>query len=129
MTARWLPSIEWPKLVGTELESVYLHLPASARVWVVEHDEKIVACGSFFDLRHHEGLWVAPGVRHSRDCWRLVGEMIGTGLPFVTASVSPSVSRFIEHCGGAELPGRWYRIGGPVPLPGVPQEEETCRPQ
>ena len=111
MTARWLPPTEWPRLAGTELETIYPHLPATARVWVVEHEGAIVACGSFFEVRHHEGLWLDPSVRRSQECWRLVGQMIGSELPFVTASVSPKVSRLIEHCGGAELPGRWYRVG------------------
>ena len=125
MTARWLPALEWPLLEGTELETIWPHLPVEARVWVVEHDGKIVACGSLFDVRHHEGLWIDPGVRHSRDCWRLVGEMIGMGVPFITASVSPAVSRFIEHCGGELVPGRWYRCGAIPRLEKMHDSEEV----
>jgi hypothetical protein len=109
--ARWLPADEWPRLTGTEMETIWPHLPAGAQVWVVEHGDKIVACGSVFDLRHHEGLWVDPGVRHSREVWRLAAEKLTAVMPFVTPAVTPAVARFIEHCGGEPLPmAQWYRV-------------------
>jgi hypothetical protein len=109
MMARWLPVTEWPRLVGTELETVYPHLPPTARVWAVERGDAIVACGAFFDVRHHEGLWVRAEDRRSRDVWALVAEMLCSSLPFVTGSVSPAVARLIARMGGEPLPGQFFQ--------------------
>lgn len=125
MITRWLPSQDWARLNGTELGSVWPHLPADARVWVVERDGAILACGAFFPLRHHEGLWVSPSVRHSREVWRAVSEMLTAGLPFVTASVSPGVTRLIERLGGTPLPGQFYSC---VSL-ASPFKESVCLPR
>src|SRR5690242_12086424 len=109
MTLTWLPRGQWHALDGTELGEVYQHLPRSSKVWVVEDEKKnIIACGAFFPMLHHEGLWIGEGHRHSKEVWKLVGEVLGTFAaqqPFITASVSEGVTRLLERVGAEKLPG------------------------
>lgn len=110
MKIQYLPPSQWHALEGTELETVHPHLPHSARVWVIEDDQKnIVACGAFFPIRHHEGLWVTEKHRGSREVWTLIGDVFAAHQPFLTASASPGVARLLERVGAEPLPGAFWR--------------------
>lgn len=125
MTTRILPVSEYRRLVGTELETVWPHLPAEAQVIVVEDGPQIVGCWAVFPLVHVEGLWVHPDHRGKVSVGRrLLAQMVATaremGAQAVnTAAVSPEVAAMIESCGGVELQGRHYalRIGAHAPCP------------
>jgi len=113
MMLAWLPPEQWHALDGTELGEVYQHLPATANVWVIEDDAKnIIACGAFFPMPHHEGLWIGEGHRHSKEVWKLIGQVLGTfsvTRPFITASASEVVARLLERAGAEKLPGQFWR--------------------
>jgi hypothetical protein len=112
MTTRLLTRDEYPRLVGTELETVWPHLPASARVIVVEDVcGAIVGCWCLFTSVHAEGVWIAPWHRRSRGAIarRLMAgmreqlETLGASA-FMTGAVSDPVRRIITKLGGAAVP-------------------------
>lgn len=61
MTRRLLPVSDWYRLAETpQLGPIWQHLPANARVVVVEDDGAIVATWALLPVVHVEGLWIAP---------------------------------------------------------------------
>lgn len=117
MTTRILPPSEWPRLAGTELETVYPHMdPDQSDVVVVEQDGRIVACWALLRVYHVEGLWVAPEYRkRGRAGWRLLEAMRGlcrrVGARAVcTAACTPEVARLITQLRGVPLPGDQYML-------------------
>jgi hypothetical protein len=117
MTTRLLPTDEWARLAGTELETVWPHLPDTARVIVVENEAgAIVGCWALFTSVHAEGVWIAPEHRKGSVVARrlLVGmkrqleDMDATA--FMTGAVSDDVRHIIQALGGTALPGEQYVI-------------------
>jgi hypothetical protein len=118
MTHRILPRAEYSRLVGTELEAVWPHLPPSACVIVVEDDGGAIAgCWCCFTSVHAEGVWIAPWHRRSRTviARQLMAAMaeqleaLGAAA-FMTGAVSDGVRAIIRKLGGAPLPGEQYVI-------------------
>lgn len=114
MTSRILPSEEWPRLAGTELESVWPVVdPKRVQILVVEDGDQIIACWGVFPTVHLEGVWVHPDHRkRSGVARRLLRSMrkllTGSVDPVITGSVSPEVDQLIAHLGGIALPGTQY---------------------
>lgn len=118
MIARLLPPDEWPKLAGTELETVWPHLDkAKAKIVVVEHEDgTILACWSLFPIWHVEGVFVHPGHRgRGRVAKRLVDYMGAVcqheGITHVvTGCISDQVRELLEHFNAVEIPGQQFTI-------------------
>lgn len=111
MIARELPVAEWPRLVGTEAETVWPSLnPENAAVLVVEDEGRIV--GTWIGLRvvHAECISIAPSHRGSFGvAKRLLKGMREIAARWgadqvVTGSVSPHVTDLIERLGGFPVP-------------------------
>lgn len=117
MTTRVLPPHEWPRLDGTELETVWPHLdPDQADVIVVEDDGRLVACWALLRVYHVEGVWVDPQYRkRSTVPLRLLEAMRAQckrlKIPrVVTSALSDDVRKLIVHLRGVVLPGDHYVI-------------------
>jgi hypothetical protein len=118
LRTRILPAEEWPRLQGTELESVWptLH-PEHASVLVVEDDEgAIVGTWAIIHVLCAEGLWIAPAHRGraavGRRLWAgmrtLLRGLHARGV--ITSSMSPSVDRLFAHVPSQKLPGTQYVV-------------------
>lgn len=115
LQTRILPAEEWPRLAGTELETVWPLLPHdTAQVLVVERNGEIVACWSLMPVYHVEGLWLAPGsgggvfralIRAMR---ALVREKGVTAV--LTNACTPAVERLIQTARGRQVPGTTHLI-------------------
>lgn len=112
---RILPSSEYRKLAGTELETLLPYLPNGVRVLAVETATgELVGCWALLPVYHAEGLWIAPAHRgRGRVALRLLEGMRtlcrALGVQTVaTASVSEQVDRLVGHLGAVELPGRHF---------------------
>ncbi len=117
MTRRLLPPDEWPKLAGTELETVWPVLDREkARVMVVEDGGQIVACWSMFPVFHVEGVWLHPDYRgHVGVVGKLLGFMRqlahAAGVKSVmTGCLSSNVADYLDRIGAVPLEGRQYVI-------------------
>jgi len=111
MIARILPPAEWPRLLGTEAETIWPRLdPENARVLVVEDEGEIVGTWTMLRVVHAECIWVAPkyrgvfgvakrllkGMREIATAWG--AEKV------ITGSVSPEVTDLIVRFGGVPMP-------------------------
>jgi hypothetical protein len=114
---RLLPVEEWPRLVGTELETVWPHLDPSTAVVLVVEDEsgQIVGCWSLFACLHAEGVWIAPDHRRRGVvAKRLLRGMQETaralGVTAVTtAAESSEIAALVtRHLRGQRLPGEMF---------------------
>ena len=93
---RILPPDEWPRLVGTEAETVWPYLPETAHVLVIERGQEIVGCWVLAPLFHVECLWIAPTCRKTtsvaRRLWsdmrRLIRSDEGTTITYATTYAS-----------------------------------------
>lgn len=117
MTHRVLPRTEYPKLAGTELETVWPVLPEDALVLVVEDGAEIVACWALLTVRHVEGLWIAPAHRGKGSVARrlLAGMRTLVGVrPVVTAAMTDEIRGLLDRIAAQKLPGDHYvmTLGG-----------------
>lgn len=124
MRTRILPPEEWPRLAGTEAESVWPHVkPDTARVLVVEDDGQIVATLMLLTVLHAECLWVKSSHRRSAGFALMRGmrsEAADLGASHVVgASRTPAVSKLIRHVGGKPIPAEFFV---------VPMEEACQQP-
>ena len=117
MRARILDQAEWPRLAGTEAETLWPHLPASASVVVVEDEGRIVGCHVLMLVLHAECLWVHPDYRkRTRVAWRLWQAVKDAaksrfGADGVqTAALSDEVRGLLAKVGGVPLPGDHYMV-------------------
>lgn len=117
MTARILAPHEWPKLAGTEADTVWQQLPASACVVAVEDDGRIVGCHVLVPVLHAECLWIHPDYRKrssvARRLWSAVQReaMARFGaVGFQTAAVDDQVRGLLQHVGAVPLPGDHYMV-------------------
>lgn len=115
-TTRLLPFEEWPKLAGTELETVWPVVnPRDARIVVVEDASGvIVGCWAALRYVHAEGVWIDPAHRgrgrvaaHLLKGLQAAMEDFGATAAWTT-SLTPAVSVLAEHLGGRQLPGTHY---------------------
>jgi hypothetical protein len=112
-----LPPAEWPRLKGTELESVWPHLHADrATVLVVECDGHIVATWMLVTIVHAEGLWIAPAFRKrtsvARRLWLAMRRAVRERgvLTIATSAVTDEVRELLDHAGAVKLPGDHYSM-------------------
>lgn len=117
MTSRILPQNEWPRLAGTEAESVWPYLdPSRSWVVVVEDDGEIVGCHVLAYVLHAECLWVHPDHRGkasvARRLWATVRKIAqAVGAPtLATAARNETVRELLEHIGAIHLDGEHYSI-------------------
>jgi len=116
LTTRLLPSEEWPKLEGTEAETVWPHLTPDAKVMVVEDDGAIVGCWLLLPTWHAECVWVHPDRRTkgsvARRLWHYMHTMArAMGLKaVVTSATDDHVRHLLVRHGAMELSGTHYVI-------------------
>lgn len=117
MTTRLLPIGDWPRLAGTELETVWPHLPATARIVVVEDEAgSIVACWALFSVVHVEGLWIAPQCRKRGAAARRLLAAMRTELAslgaraVMTAAISDDIKALIARFHGSAVPGDHFVV-------------------
>lgn len=117
MTSRILPPDEWPRLKGTEAETIWpLLSPETAQVLVVEQGEDIVGCWLLYPLLHAECVWVAPDhrgrgavARRLLAFMRRVAQDLGWRT-VMTAACSDDVRRLLTHLGAIQVPGTHHVI-------------------
>lgn len=134
ITHRVLPPEEWPRLAGTEAETVWPHLdPENARVLVVEENGEIVAAWVGMRVVHMECIWVKPSHRGLVSIARRLfmgmrSIATGWGAKRVwTASLAPEVTDLIERFGGEPVPGEHYVL--PLEIQRRKElKEEPCQP-
>jgi len=108
---RILPQEEWPRLNGTEAETLWPLLdPENARVLAVEEDGKIVGTWTLMRAVHAECIWIAPSHRGvfgvAKRLLRAMREVVtewGTDR-VITGSIDPHVTDLIVRLGGFPLP-------------------------
>ncbi len=117
MISRVLPKEEWPRLKGTEAETVWPHLnPARASVIVVEDDGLIVGCHVLMYVLHAECLWIAPEHRGkgsvARRLWMAVQRAVRScgATSLVTGACDDTVRGLLMHVGATRLPGEQYTV-------------------
>lgn len=133
MISRILPPEEWPRLSGTEAETVWPHFkPENTRILVVEDEGEIVGTWSMVRVVHAECLWVAPkyrgafgvakrllrGMRDIASAWGAV--------KVVTGSVSPEVTNMILRFGGFPMPGECFVLPISIERPARVREAEEA---
>ena len=128
MTTRILPPSEWPRLVGTELETVWPILDkATTNVMVVENEGEIVGCWAMFPVTHVEGIWIHPDYRGafgvSARLLRFMRQLATlAGVKTVmTGCVSSNVADYLERLQASLVPGRQYVIP-------IVERDATCQP-
>jgi len=117
MISRLLPSDEWWKLAGTEADTVWRDLPASACVVAVEDDGVIVGCHVLVPVLHAELLWIHPAYRKrssvARRLWAAVKQTAIDrfgAVGFQTAAIDDEVRGLLSHVGAVPLPGDHYMV-------------------
>lgn len=115
MTTRVLPPEEWPRLQGTELETVWPTLPQDeARIVVVEDAGQIIGCWAAFRAVHVEGVWIHPdhrgkvGVRLWRAMRRVIADVFDAGGAW-TGSQSAEIDALLAGR-ATEVAGRHFLI-------------------
>ncbi len=117
MTARILPPEEWPRLAGTEAETIWPQLTSAARVVVVEQDGQIIGCHLLQPVLHAECLWVHPDHRGrssvARRLWRAVQQAVRDEFGvtwFATDACSDDVRALLAHVGAVKLESDHYMV-------------------
>jgi hypothetical protein len=118
LQTRILPVDDWPRLDGTELETVYPFLDRlRAHVIVVEEGNAIVGCWAVFPLVHCEGVWIAPAhrgksavARHLLKAMRSTARAMGAQA-VNTAAVSDEVRAILAGLGATPIGGDHYVLG------------------
>ena len=126
LTVRTLPREEYPRLAGTEAETIWPQLSDAARVVVVEREGVIVGCHVLQPILRAECLWLAPDERGRGTAalrlWRAVQQTVredfGVGW-FETAAVSDDVRGLLAHVGAVKVEADHYMvpIGGATTCP------------
>lgn len=109
--ARLLPPDEWPRLAGTDLESVWPHLdPTTARIVVVERQGRIIGAVSVLRQVVLECLWVAPEWRarstvggHVLRLALQVAKHWGVRMAFTLPATDGLMAQAVR-CGGVRIP-------------------------
>lgn len=117
MTYRVLPQAEWPRLAGTEAETLWPHLdPMNARVLVVEEAGRIVGTWTVLRVVHVECVWIDPAYRGAfgvvkrllRGMRAIAGEWGARTV--LTSALTDQVRALITSLGGQQLPGEHFVI-------------------
>lgn len=114
MTSRLLPREEWPRLIGTNAETIWPALPADANVLAIEQDGAIVGCVILAQVYHAECLWIAPEHRGksavARRLWALLVDTAASlGVRTVAAAaVSDQMKTILAHVGAIRVPAETY---------------------
>lgn len=110
MITRVLPPDEWPRLVGTEAETIWPNLdPMKSRVIVVEDNGQIVGCHVLSWVLHAECLWTHPDHRGkagvARRLWPAVKvNALEMGASVIaTAANSDVVRELLAHVGAEQV--------------------------
>lgn len=117
MTSRILPPAEWPRLNGTEAETLWPTLDAAhAQILVVEDGEQILGCWTLMMIPHVECLWIDPNERArvtvARRLWlgmRSLASQMGARHVW-TAAVSDPVRGLLDHAQARKLVGDHYLL-------------------
>ena len=124
---RILPPAEWPRLAGTEAETIWPMLnPATAQVLVVEREQAILGCWILAPVLHAECLWIAPECRKTggvaRRLWAAMRRAVlaSDSRTVATTAVSDDVRALLAHIGATQLPGDHFVMHF--------QEPKTCQP-
>ena len=112
MIARVLPSSEWGRLDGTELEELSKQLTsATAKMLVVERGDEIVGCCALLFVLHGGGVWIAPAHRKRGVVARRLLDLVtktarSCGARCVVASDTPEemTDLLINHLGATATP-------------------------
>jgi hypothetical protein len=118
--SRILPPEEYPRLVGTEAETVWPLLPSTARVLVVEDEARIVGCWVLIPVWHAECLWIATEHRGKASVARRLLAMLRRVATaeivkgIWTAAQDAGVQQLLTKFGAKQVPGEHYimPIGG-----------------
>ena len=118
MTSRILPSAEWHRLVGTELESIIdAMIPEQTTVMVVEDSTgAIVGTWALIRFLHAEGFWIHPDHRGQGSVLRRLIAVTRTeahrqGEVVVwTGAATADVEALLTHVGAARLPIQHYLL-------------------
>ncbi len=117
MITRVLPKEEWPRLRGTEAETVWPFLDAErASVIVVEDEGLIVGCHILMYVLHAECLWIHPDHRGkssvARRLWGAVQRAaISCGVhALMTAACDDNVRGLLAHVGATQVPGEHFMV-------------------
>ena len=117
MTTRVLPPEEWPKLAGTEAETVWPHIPPdAAEIIVVEDDGQIVGCHILVTVLHAECLWIHPEKRGrssvARRLWARVCEAARAkgAHHLMTGCADARVRGLLDHVGATKMPCDQYLV-------------------
>jgi len=117
MTTRLLPPEEWPRLVGTEAETIWPMLDsARTQVLVVEDAGAIIGCWVLMNVMHAECLWIAASHRGkssvARRLWtgmQRLAEIWGVST-IATAAVTDDVRSLLQHVKATRIPGDHYSM-------------------
>jgi len=121
MTTRVLPPSEYPRLAGTEAETIWPLLTAVGCVVVVEDGDQIVGCHVLQPVLHAECLWIHPDHRKrssaARRLWQAVQATIRERFKassFATMACSDDIRALLAHVDAVRVPGEAYvvRVGG-----------------
>jgi len=106
-TSRILPPEEWPRLVGTDVESFMDGLgPSRSQVFVVEDGEQIVATVVGVPSIVMECCWIDPEHRHSP----AVGRRLALGMKALTNGLG--LARMITLPGDDAVERMAIKLGG-----------------
>lgn len=113
-----LPPSEWPRLAGTEAETVWpLLTPERTSVVVVEQGDQVVGCHVLVWVLHCECVWIHPAHRGkgsvARRLWAAVERTardVWRSRTVLTTVTTESVRRLVAHLGGVPVPGDQYVI-------------------
>jgi hypothetical protein len=109
---------EWPRLVGTELETVWPHFNPSSTIISAVEDElhAIIGCWAFVLVPHAEGLYIAPEHRGKgavakllKSSMKQIAKSYGSKTIY-TSSCDPNVARLLTHLRALKLPGDHYVV-------------------
>ncbi len=117
MKARVLPKEEWPRLRGTEAETLWPYLnPNRSSVIVVEDDGIIVGCHVLMYVLHAECLWIAPEHRGKTSVARRLWAAVQRAArscdvhALMTAACDDNVRGLLAHVGATQVPGDHFMV-------------------
>lgn len=117
MRSRILPLEEWPRLQGTEAETIYPQLnPAHGHFLVVEDDGAIVGCLLVMTVVHVECAWIAPSHRKRASVGRRLLAALHQDAAtlqvraVVGAAQSDEMRLILGHLGATALPAAFYML-------------------
>ncbi len=117
MTTRILERDEWPRLAGTEAETVWPHFSDQTRVVVVEHEGQIIGCHALVAVLHAECLWIHPEHRKKTSAARRLWSAVKTEARetfgarwLMTGAVSDDVRGLLAHVGAVKVEMDHYMV-------------------